>query len=81
LVSADRRCGVIKTTSALYILSLITQKPEPPAITFSRPKRKPRLKPGKSINVSAEEKALYEALINSQDANYEGIIIADRRKV
>jgi hypothetical protein len=39
------------------------------------------LKPGKSINVSAEEKARYEELINSQDANYEGIIIADRRKV
>jgi hypothetical protein len=59
----------------------MTQKPEPPANTFSRPKRKPRLKPGKSINVSAEEKARYEALINSQDTNYEQIITADRRKV
>jgi hypothetical protein len=59
----------------------MTQKPEPPTITFSRPKRKPRLKPGKSINISAEEKARYEALINSQDGNYEQMITADRRKV
>jgi hypothetical protein len=59
----------------------MTQKPEPPANTFSRPKRRPRLKPGKSISLSAEEKARYEALINSQDGNYEQIITADRRKV
>ena len=59
----------------------MTQKPEPPANTFSRPKRRPRLKPGKSISLSAEEKARYEALINSQDSNYEQIITADRRKV
>ena len=42
----------------------MTQKPEPPANAFARPKRKPRLKPGKSISISAEEKARYEALIN-----------------
>jgi hypothetical protein len=59
----------------------MTQKPEAPSNTFSRPKRKPRLKPGKSINISAEERARYEALINSQDTNYEHIITADRRKV
>jgi len=59
----------------------MTRKPEPPANAFARPKRKPRLKPGKSISISAEEKARYEALINSQDANYEGIIAVDRHKV
>ena len=59
----------------------MTQKSEPPANTFSRPKRKHRLKTGKSINISAEEKARYEALINSQDGNYEQMITADRRKV
>ena len=59
----------------------MTQKPEPPANSFARPKRKPRLKPGKSISISVEEKARYEALINSQDGNYELIITADRRKV
>jgi hypothetical protein len=59
----------------------MTQKSEPPANTFSRPKQKPRLKPGKNINITAEEKARYETMINSQDANYEGIITADRRKV
>lgn len=59
----------------------MTQKSEPPAKIFSRPKRKPRLKPGKTINISAEEKARYEALINSQATNYEQMITADRRKV
>ena len=72
---------VIKSTLAVSILLFMTQKPEPPANTFSRPKRKPRLKPGKSISITAEEKARYEALINSQDDNYEQIITADRRKV
>ena len=70
-----------KRTFAICTVFLMTQKPEPPANTFARPKRKPRLKPGKSISISAEEKARYEALINSQDANYEVIITADRRKV
>ena len=72
---------VIQRTLAVSILLLMTQMPEPPANTFSRPKRKPHLKPGKSINISAEEKARYEALITSQDGNYEQIITYDRRKV
>ncbi len=59
----------------------MTKKPEAPTNTFSRPKRKPRLKPGHSVKISAEEKARYEELINSKDAVYEQTVAADRRKV
>lgn len=53
---------------------------EPTFEKYARPKKKPRLKPGRSIAVSAEEKARYEALINSKDPAYEKLVPEDRRK-
>lgn len=47
---------------------------------YARPKKKPRLKPGRSIAVSAEEKARYEALIKPKDPAYEKLVPEDRRK-
>lgn len=43
----------------------MTQKPKQEVNTFARPKRRPRLKPGRSVAVTEEEKARYEALINT----------------
>ncbi len=59
----------------------MTKQPDQSYEKFQRPKRKPRLKPGKSIKVSAEDKARYEALINKKDQQYEATVSQDRRKV
>ena len=53
---------------------------EPTFEKYARPKKKPRLKPGRSIAVSAEDKARYEAMINSKDTAYEKVMPEDRRK-
>jgi len=59
----------------------MTQKSNPPVNTFPRPKRKPRLKPGRRVLITDEEKERYEALMNSQDKSYEQIISSGRIKV
>lgn len=59
----------------------MTKTPASPSNTFARPKKKPRLRPGRSISVSAEERAKYEEMIKSKDAAYELTVTADRPKV
>ena len=56
------------------------KKSEPVFEKYARPKKKPRLKPGRSIALSAEEKAKYEALINSKGNAFERIVPEDRQK-
>ena len=61
-------------------MNQLRKNSEPIFEKYARPKKKPRLKPGRSIAVSAEDKARYEALINSKDTAYDKHMPEDRRK-
>ncbi len=55
----------------------MTQTPD----KYQKAKPRPKLKPGRHVAMSAEEKAKYEALVNAADPKYAMLVPQDRRRV